>query len=405
MSGAVRTLTRAPDLDAFGGYVMLGGSMTSGAGDLNSDIQAVINMPLLEDKFAFRAVVYRFDKSGYIRNVAADDPAKLAGVELFNARLSDSVEDRGNLEIEGFRLGALWRVNDRLDIRFTAMGQKTDQDGVPTIDVLQGSYEQSRYARLDGSDEGMADDLELYNLTINYDSKNWSLISSSAWIEYKATIDWDVGLFFLDFMDGVEPPMFLYQADENEVFTQELRWSWDAGGRWRALVGAFYEKRDFAIVDSNHMEGYPDPFEGFFEFYGLFESEATRKSVFADATVRVVAQLEATAGVRSFKIEGGGFNSMPEDRQTGETWKAGLNWRPKTTFLGEEPLFYTVWAEGFRPGFELGKPPPKCDPDGDGIIDEVGLPWEDVDYDDVSSIELGFKSTFAQRRIGRSSGI
>jgi iron complex outermembrane receptor protein len=399
MSGTVRTLTRAPELDSFNGYAKLGLSQTSGPGDNNSDIQAVINVPVVEDHFALRAVAYSFDDSGYINNVAYKDPAKLAGVELFNARLSDSVGDRGNREIKGFRLGALWRVTERLDIRFTAIGQRTDQDGIPTIDVLQGEYEQSRYARLDGSDEGMSDDLDLYSLTINYDAENWSLVSASSWIDYEATIDWDVGIFFLDIMEGVEPPMWIYQADMNDVFTQELRWSWDSGGRWRALLGAFYEKRDYTFVESNHMEGYPDPFEGFFEFYDVFESESTRKSVFADGTFSIIKQLEVTAGVRFYDVEGGQFGSTPDDNQSGHTLKAGLNWRPETAFLGEEPLIYALWAEGFRPGFEIREPPPRCDPDGDGIIDEVGLPWENIDFDDVSSLEIGYKANFAERRV------
>ena len=399
MSGTVRTLTRAPELDAFGGYVRLGGSVTAGYGGTNNEIQAVVNIPLAKDQFAIRAVAYRFDNSGYIRNVAADDPAKLAGVELFNARLSDSVGDRGASVIEGFRLGALWQLNDRLDIRFTAMGQQTDQDGVPTIDVLQGKYEQSRYARLDGSDEAMSDDLDLYSIVINYSEENWALVSASSWIDYEATIDWDVGLFFLDALEGVEPPMWIFQSNQNEVFTQELRWSWDAGGRWRALIGAFYENRDYASVDSNHMEGYPDPFEGFFEFYDLFESESTRKSIFTDITYSFTQQFEATVGFRSYDIEGGGFDSSPEDSQSGETWKAGLNWKPEKPFLGENPLFYALWAEGFRPGFELHDPPDRCDLDGDGIIDEVGLPWENIDFDDVTSMEVGYKANFAQRRV------
>ena len=399
MSGTVRTLTRAPELDAFGGYVRLGGSVTAGYGGTNNEIQAVVNIPLAKDQFAIRAVAYRFDNSGYIRNVAVDDPAKQAGVELFNARLSDSVGDRGASVIEGFRLGALWQLNDRLDIRFTAMGQQTDQDGVPTIDVLQGKYEQSRYARLDGSDEAMSDDLDLYSIVINYSAENWALVSASSWIDYEATIDWDVGLFFLDALEGVEPPMWIFQSNQNEVFTQELRWSWDAGGRWRALIGAFYENRDYASVDSNHMEGYPDPFEGFFEFYDLFESESTRKSIFTDITYSFTQQFEATVGFRSYDIEGGGCDSSPEDSQSGETWKAGLNWKPEKPFLGENPLFYALWAEGFRPGFELHDPPDRCDLDGDGIIDEVGLPWENIDFDDVTSMEVGYKASFAQRRV------
>jgi len=65
----------------------------------------------------------------------------------------------------------------------------------------------------------------------------------------------------------------------------------------------------------------------------------------------------------------------------------------------EEPLVYALWSEGFRPGFEINDPPDRCDPDGDNIIDEVGLPWENIDFDDVSSIEVGYKANFAQNRV------
>lgn len=399
MAGTIRTLTRAPQLDAFDGYIRLGGSDTSGAGGFNSDLRAVVNIPLAEDRFALRAVAYRFDDSGYIDNVATSDPAKIAAAELFNARFSSQPEDRGAQEVEGFRLGALWRVNDQLDIRFAAQGQQTDQDGLPTIDVLQGSYEQSRFARLAGTDEGMADDLELYSLTIQYDAEHWSLLSSSAWVDYEASIDWDVGLFFLDALGGIEPPYWLYQADSNNVFVQELRWSWNADGRWRAVVGAFYEDRDFAFVERINFEGFPDPFDGLFDDDSRFESNAKRESYFADATVSITGQFEATAGYRNYSLDGGGLGSSPEDRQSGDTWKAGLNWRPDSVFLGEESLLYVLWAEGFRPGFEVREPPERCDLDGDGIIDEVGLPWQNIDFDDVSSIEIGYKASFAQQRV------
>jgi outer membrane receptor protein involved in Fe transport len=399
MSGTVRTLTRAPELDRFSGYVKVGGSSTSGSGDLNYEVQGVANIPVVEDQFALRAVAYRFDDSGYIRNVAGQDPAKLAAVDLFNARLGGAVDDRGATVTEGFRLGALWRVNDRLDVRLTAISQDTDQDGVPTIDVLQGPFEQSRFARLDGTEESLKTDLELYSLTVNYDAEKWSLTSASAWIDSTASIDWDVGLFFLDALEGVEPPYWLYQADLNDVFTQELRWNWDPGGRWRLLLGAFYEERDLSFVQTLNFEGSPDPFGGFFDNDEIVDSEAVRKSLFADTSVGLTDQLEITAGIRSYRVEGGGFGSLPEDRQSGETLKAGLDWRPERSFLGEGPLIYATWAEGFRPGIVVREPPERCDPDGDGIIDEVGLPWENVDNDDVSSVEIGYKATFAQRRV------
>lgn len=397
MSGTVRTLTNAPALDTFGGYALVGGSDTSGYGDLNSDIEAVVNIPVVEERFALRIVGYRFDRSGYINNTAYLDPAKLAAAELFNARLSDQVEDRGALVTQGFRFGALWRVTDRLDIRFTAMGQQNDQDGIPTIDPLQGPYEQSRFARLDGSNEYMSDDLEIYSLSVAYVAENWSLLSATAWTDYRADIDWDVGIFFLDFLEGIETPMWIHQATDNELLTEEIRWTWDAGGRWRLLVGAFYEEREGYWIDSNHTEGYPDPFDGFFELpEEPIPFDATRKSFFGDATYSLTQSLEVTGGYRRYDMA---------ERDTGDTWKAGLNWRPQTEALGENALVYALWGEGFRPGFQVGDPPPRCDEDNDGVIDVIGLPWNNVISDELKSLEFGYKASFAQRRVSVEAAV
>ena len=397
MSGTVRTLTRSPELTEFRGLAKLGGSMTSGYGGGNSDIEAMVNIPVVEDRLAMRAVTYRFDNSGYIHNVGYKDPAKLAAVELFNARVSDKIDDRGNLETKGYRFSVLWRATDRLDVRFMVLGQQKDQDGIPTIDRLQGKYEQSRFSRLDGSDESMSDDLKIYSLTLNYVAERWSLLSASAWTDYRADIDWDVGIFFLDFLDGIEVPMWIHQATDNELFTEEVRWSWDAGGRWRMLVGAFYEKRDGFWIDSNHMEGYPDPFEGFFELPeepNYFDEKRT--SLFADATVGITEQLEITAGLRKYDMK---------DGDSGNTMKAGLNWRPKTTFLGKDALVYALLGEGFRPGFKVGDPPERCDLDNDGIIDVNGLAWNNVISDDLSSLEFGYKAVFAQQRVSVEAAV
>lgn len=392
MSGTVRTLTREPDPQALDGFVMLGGGSTSGYGGTNNEIQAMLNVPLSKDSLALRAVAYRIDNSGYIKNVAGTDPAKLAAVDAFGARISDLVSDRGATVTEGYRFGVLWHANDRLDLRFTALGQRTEQEGVPTIDVLQGPYEQSRFERLDGTDESMYDDLDLYALTVEYTADNWSLTSASAWIENVAAIDWDVGLFFLDALEGVEAPMFLFQADVNDVFTQEVRWRWDSGGRWQFLVGAHYEDRTGEFIQANHIEAESDPFEGFFETDERFPlvGALSRFSLFSDVTFGLTERLEATAGIRTYDIE---------ERESSETYKAGFNWRPGTDALGRNALIYALWGEGYRPGFPVLDPPGRCDPNGDGIIDEVGLPWQQVDFDDLSSFEVGYKSSFAKDRV------
>lgn len=407
MSGTVRTITKAPKLDALSGEVKLGASSTSGYGGTNTDIQAVFNLPLVEDTFAIRAVAYRVDKSGYIRNAAADDPAKQAGVADFGSRMSDAVSDRGNLEIEGYRIGALWRVSDDLELRFTALGQEIDQDGVPTVDALQGAFEQSRFARLDGSDEGLFAELELFSLVAEYETDNWSLISASSWTKNDSSIDYDVGIFFLDLFGGVEPPFFLYQADHYDVFTQEFRWTWDSGDRWHLLLGGFFEDRKYGFDQIFVVEGTPggaDPAD-------REDSDSEQFSLFADFSYSLNDTWELSLGARSYDYDFSTqsiYSGVPAEgshSETGETFKVGLNWRPQISALGEDPLLYASWAEGFRPGFPVGNAPPECDQDGDGIIEGVGLPFVDIMSDGLESVELGYKSSFSEKRITVSASL
>jgi len=413
MSGTVRTLTRAPDTSAFEGRVRLGGSETAGYGGFNSEAEAMINIPLADGRFALRGVVYRFKNSGYIRNVGNTDPIKLNSAEVFETRLSDHVNDRGNDTYEGYRIGALWHASDRLDIRLTAMRQKIDQDGFPTTDWRQPPFEQSRYARLDGSDENLSDDFKLYSLLIEYGADNWSLLSSSSWTDYQYGFNWDVGLFFLDALEGLEPPYWLYQGGPANVFTQELRWTWDAGERWRILVGAFYQDQELGFDQNLNWEGNPDldPFGGFFVHVDRADDDTDQSSIFTDFTYRLSDQWELTAGARRYKFDqsnrwrADGNDDTITSSESGNNWKFGINWRPNTQTLGEEPLIYTTWSQGFRPGRPVGPAPSNCDLDGDGIIDEIGLPWKDIESDQLESLELGYKTEFAQRRISLQTAV
>jgi outer membrane receptor protein involved in Fe transport len=412
MSGTVRTLTQAPDTTTFEGRVRLGGSQTSGYGDFNSEAEAMINLPLADERFALRGAVYRFDNSGYSRNVGDSDPIKVTSAKVFEARLSDRINDRGNDTYEGFRIGALWHATERLDIRLTAMRQEIEQDGFPTTDSRQPPFEQSRYARLDGSDENLFDDFRLHNLLVDYATDHWTLVSSTSWTEYEYGFDWDVGLFFLDALEGSEPPYWLYQGGQADVFTQELRWNWDAGDRWRVLFGLFYEDQDFGFDQVLNWEGGEglDPFGGFFDSNDREDSNLEQVSIFSDFTLNLSEQWEVTLGGRHYEFEGlvqGFFTGVTSEdtySESGETWKAGLNWRPDTPSLGEEPLIYLLWSEGFRPGGAVGKPPPRCDQDGDGIVDAIGLPTS-RNSDDLESIELGYKTSLAENRVSLQTAL
>ena len=67
-AGVIRYITNAPKIDVTEGSVKAGYGTTA-HGDNNSDVTAVLNLPLVAEHLAVRAVIYNDQRGGYIDNV------------------------------------------------------------------------------------------------------------------------------------------------------------------------------------------------------------------------------------------------------------------------------------------------------------------------------------------------
>src|SRR6202041_2622761 len=67
-AGVLRYITNKPKLDVTEGAANAGYSYTA-HGDPNSNLDAMINVPLIEGTLAARAVIYTDNRGGYINNV------------------------------------------------------------------------------------------------------------------------------------------------------------------------------------------------------------------------------------------------------------------------------------------------------------------------------------------------
>jgi len=67
-AGALRYITNKPKLDREEGSLEVGGGLTDHGAD-NGDITAMLNLPIIKDKLAVRAVIYDDREGGYIDNV------------------------------------------------------------------------------------------------------------------------------------------------------------------------------------------------------------------------------------------------------------------------------------------------------------------------------------------------
>jgi outer membrane receptor protein involved in Fe transport len=141
-AGVLRYITNKPKLDVTEGNVNAGYSYTA-HGDNNSNVDATINLPLIADTLAVRAVVYDDSRGGYINNV----PGKFtrASTDLGIARGNGGVVPTDSMAInnyniagsainpvtyQGLRLSLLFKLRDDWNVLLAQSYQNMNAQGV-----------------------------------------------------------------------------------------------------------------------------------------------------------------------------------------------------------------------------------------------------------------------------------
>jgi iron complex outermembrane recepter protein len=142
ISGVLRYITNKPKLDVTEASVDAGYGVTA-HGDPNANATAVLNLPLVPDTLAMRAVIYDDHHGGYINNLPSTFSrsstdlgfAKYNGgvVPTDSATINNSslVGNAINpLTYTGMRVSALWKINADWDALLTQSYQNIDSQGV-----------------------------------------------------------------------------------------------------------------------------------------------------------------------------------------------------------------------------------------------------------------------------------
>src|SRR4029077_10505395 len=133
-AGAIRYITNKPRLEATSGEVTAGYGITAG-GDPNTALNAVLHVPIVDNKFGLRAVVFSDRRGGYIDNVPATigylpgtTPQDLGGNPTANNGPVQG-NNTNSFDVQGLRVSALWRINDSWDALLQQNYQDMDSDG------------------------------------------------------------------------------------------------------------------------------------------------------------------------------------------------------------------------------------------------------------------------------------
>jgi len=294
-AGVVRYITNKPKIDVTEGNVSAGFGTTA-HGDDNSDVNAMINLPLIENTLAVRAVIYSDARGGYINNPAGQTFTR-SGYDLgicannggvFNS-FSGTCTSPGNvptnsvvgntnsvagnainpLTYQGIRLSALWKINDSWQALLTQAYQTMNaqgvfyenpvsSDGQPlpplTVSLFSPSYDKDQFENTALTIDGTIADLKLvytgaYLVRNVHQQQDYTNYARGVYGPYyqctglsKTSTSGANGTCY-------SPVSNWTDTERNTHFTQEMRLSTPDDWRLRGLVGVFYE--DFKINDLN----------------------------------------------------------------------------------------------------------------------------------------------------------
>jgi len=287
-AGVLRYITNKPKLDQTEGIVNAGYSYTA-HGDPNSNVDATINLPLIPDTLAVRAVIYDDSRGGYISNLPATFKRSSSDLDLvkYNNGVVPSNDTSINnnglvgnainpLTYQGIRVSALYKMNEDWNALLTQSYQQLNAQGV-FYEMPYGS-EGTTFAA-SGTPIGSEplphlavnlfsptndkDKFENTALQVNGKVRDLKLVYSASYLVRNVEQTGD----YTNYARGVyasyyqctglngtpsggtcySPKSSWQDTEKNTHQSHELRLSTPDDWRMRGIVGLFYEQ--FVIVD------------------------------------------------------------------------------------------------------------------------------------------------------------
>ncbi|MDH5737565.1 MAG: TonB-dependent receptor plug domain-containing protein, partial [Gammaproteobacteria bacterium] len=155
-AGTLRIITKKPKINEFeAGFK--GSTASTYKGEMSSTSEGYLNLPLVDDKLAVRAVFYNANEGGYIDNVygsftpdpninptlPANEPAVATYESATNVDLVEA--DFNDTSYKGYRVGAKYLINDEWSLLVQHMQQTLMTDGVFDYDPNLGDLKVQRY--------------------------------------------------------------------------------------------------------------------------------------------------------------------------------------------------------------------------------------------------------------------
>jgi len=290
-AGAIRYITNEPKLDTTEGSVKAGYGTTA-HGNPNSDVTAVLNLPIIADTLAVRGVLYDDSRGGYINNVAATFARKdtdigihYANYPAVNGQCPDGQPNSGYcvppgsptvnngpevgnainpVNYEGIRVEALYKINDDWNVLLTqsyqdmySQGvfyqQPNASDGSPLqpleVTVFNPSYDKDRFESTAWTVNGKLGDLKAvytggYLVRHVEQVGDYTNYARGVYADYYQCFGPGTGYNTTLKSTCFSPSATWRSIEKNEHQQHEFRLSTPDDWRARAIVGAFWEANE-----------------------------------------------------------------------------------------------------------------------------------------------------------------
>ena len=436
MGGTIRLIFAKPDLNDVEGS--LNGGLTDvahGEGSIGTSADGMINLPVIEDVLAVRAVAFWDKAPGFLDN-------RVLGVYDYNTNRS-----------YGGRLMARFRPMDDLTIDGMAVYQQRDgwnsTWNQTRLQLFDTKFDQDLRVRTPQRDK-----FELYTGTLNWDFSFATLTAVASYSKRDLEFNFDFTPFFARYFTGNFDPsrvpgyanfladcnrglvsgtmgcstneyqrfvtswgsLTAYQPQSTKTSTQEIRLA-NSDNALKWTVGLFHSNREnftrslLNTVDPRTgFQSYPDNYSA--TPYG-FNSQThldrtvddTLKQIagFGELTWDINDKLGVAAGIRYFdykKVTGAeviipnyvaGNVRLPYNELEGEEHGTLLKFNANYKF-NRDLMLYGLASQGYRPG---------------GVNQTLGLPSYATTYasDTLWNYEVGVKSSWFDRKLTLNADI
>ncbi|MDZ4731750.1 MAG: TonB-dependent receptor [Xanthomonadales bacterium] len=406
-SGTVRYIVAKPDVTAFAANAG-GGLHTIDGGGNGWDADAMVNIPLIQDKFAIRLVGFGAKDAGYIDNVFGYTPGRLdadTGERIIGSKTNaDIVEnDFNSADWVGGRISAKWFFTDDWALTGIYNYQNAEINGFNDYDPTTGDLKTIKFNR-----ESWDDEWSNFQLTLDGSFGEVGFTSSTAYFERDTAYVFDgtsgiayyhsaLGVYGrgtcgsnpyyanynnYDFATACELNGTGYDFDDADPsgtwnnIQRDSRWTHEtrlsgSTSRWDWTMGFFYQEAKqrwdyFTIIDDYQLTEswaaqkalYGDDLEPTDVHYGSGEqSKRTDMAVFGESTVNLTDHWKLLVGLRWYdtEIDRTSYSAIPltgprpisisGGSEDGFLPKLGVQY-----FFQEDKMLYALYSEGFRSG-------------------------------------------------------